>query len=455
MKILFYSTNSNYYSEGKIDFKMIPTCFEQWNNLKEKFEQHNFVVVMQKPGMFLYDHSLQNESFCNDDFVKYVFVDSENQDDLLPEIIANKIIEQKPDIAIAVTYWVQPFDWLSIKDALIAEILRDAGIKTICHSLRTTEICFDKYKTQSFLKQNNFLCANFVYVQHELFFAERNKTCVAENVYKEMVFAQIKRLNFPVVIKDTCGLSSFGMDVATTFAQAKHILLSKKNNGDRLVEEFLEGFSFGIEVYGTDGDYTVSYPLINSVNQFGLTSPKQNVKLGFVDNEKFKIEKLRTEVLRLAKLLNFSGIAQIDLLYSNQQWYIIEINSRISGMTQTMAASMGLSLYELILFSARIKSAFFNNSAFKKNIVMNLKFPLLNDLELSQLSKEESVIAVNQLQNNEAKQLREMGYCEVIFGKCKSLKSIVEQLEILNLRFFDKMEKTFYNNAKKLVKIIE
>ena len=57
------------------------------------------------------------------------------------------------------------------------------------------------------------------------------------------------------MIKETSGLSSYGMDVVTTFNQARHVLLSKKNNGDRVVEEFLDGISFGIEVYGTDGKY--------------------------------------------------------------------------------------------------------------------------------------------------------------------------------------------------------
>ena len=113
------------------------------------------------------------------------------------------------------------------------------------------------------------------------------------------------------------GLSSFGMDVASTFAEARHILLSKKNNGDRLVEEFLDGQSFGIEVYGTDGNYTVSAPLINSVNQFGLTSPKQNVKLGpagvglasssqSLSSDFFHLDDLERDMIRLAGLLGLS-----------------------------------------------------------------------------------------------------------------------------------------------------
>lgn len=469
MKIVFYSTNSNKYAQGKLLFNMIPSCSTQWNELKKKYPEHEFAVVMQKPGMFLYDdvlselHDVRDGQSAreNQSAVDYIFIESENSS---PEQIASVIIAQKPDIAIAVTYWTQPFDWMSIKDAMIAGLLREKGVRPVCHNAQTAAVCFDKWRTHQFLTEHGFNCAKGVYVHHELFYAERNKLMVEENIYREYVLSEIKKLKFPVVIKDTSGLSSFGMDVVTTFEEARHVLFSKKNNGDRLVEEFLEGPSFGIEVYGTDGKYTVTPPLINSVNQFGLTSPKQNVKLGPVgfdrdggcglENEKstaarFNIDALQTEILRLAECLEFSGIAQIDLVGSGDKWYIIEINSRISGMTQTMAASMGLSLYELILFSAELIQWTGDYS-----YVMNLKFPLLSDSELELLYKQPGVVAVNQIENKEAKQLREVGYTEVIFGKTKTLDETMQILENLNKVLPDKMEKIFYENSKKLAQII-
>ena len=443
MKIVFYSTNSNHYASGKMDFKMLPSCTSQWDMLKAKYPQFAFVVVMQKPGMFLYDDGCDIKS----QNVKYVFVE---QSQSSVENIAELICNQNPDIAIAVTYWTQPFDWMSIKDSMIADVLRCKKIKTICHSLETSEICFDKFRTHQFLKQNSFNCADGVYVHHEMFYAERSKLVIAENIYRESVFSQIAKLKLPLVIKDTLGLSSFGMDVVNTYAEAKHILLSKRNNGDRLVEEFLQGPSFGIEIYGSEGNYTVTDPLINSVNQFGLTSPKQNVKLGPVTAEKYKIPELKNEMLRLANLLKLSGIAQVDLLFSDNQWYIIEINSRISGMTETMAASMGISLYELILYSAGII-----NVEPKYNYVMNLKFPLLNSDKLNKLAQQEFVYGVNQIENKEARQLREVGYSEVIFGQRNELKQVMDDLEILNNEFSDNMESIFYNNAQKLAEEIK
>lgn len=465
MNILFYSTNSNHYSKGKIDFQMIPSCADEWNNLKQKYPDFNFTVVMQRPAMFLYDDTKEIKS----DNVKYIFIDDEIQNSSLTsnencslkysgtslnqnvsaQKIAEVIINEKPDIAIAVTYWTQPFDWMSIKDSMIADILRENKIKTVCHPSLTSAICFDKRQTHDFLEQNGFKIAKGVYVHHEMFYAERSKLYVKENVYKEYVFSEIKKLKLPVVVKDTMGLSSFGMDVVNTYDEAKHVLLSKKNNGDRLVEEFLTGISFGIEVYGTDGNYFVADPLVNSVNQFGLTSPKQNVKLGPVTNPKFKIDELKKEILKLAKLLNFSGIAQIDLLFSEGSWYIIEINSRISGMTQTMAASMGLSLYELILFSAGLTKW---NGSFTN--VMNLKFPLLDEKNLQNLFSKPFVKAVNQIENHEAKQLRETGYSEIVFGQTKTLEDLMSELEELNRDFSEQMEKIFYENSIKLYNLI-
>ena len=143
-----------------------------------------------------------------------------------------------------------------------------------------------KQETHIFLEKNNFNTAKSVYVHHEHYWAERNKNIIQTNIYKEYVHNEIKKLKFPVVIKDTTGLSSYGMDVVQTYNEAIHILNSKKNNGDRLVEEYITGDSFGIEIYGNENNYFVSEVLINSVNQFGLTSPKQNVKLGPVLNEK-------------------------------------------------------------------------------------------------------------------------------------------------------------------------
>ena len=86
---------------------------------------------------------------------------------------------------------------------------------------------------------------------------------------------------------------------------------------------------------------------------------------------------------------------------------------------------------------------------------MNLKFPLLNSDKLYKLAQQEFVYGVNQIENKEARQLREVGYSEVIFGQRNELKQVMDDLEILNNEFSDHMESIFYNNAQKLAEEIK
>lgn len=437
MKIVFYSTNSNHYSEESFKYINMPPYNRELTLLKENHPEHEFLCIVQKPGMFLYDSSVK-DAVCL-------------PQNLSADEVAEKIIEQKPDIAVACTYWTQPFDWLTMNDSVIAEKLRNAGIKTYCHTPQTAELCFNKKFTHDFLVSNRFKCARAVYVHHEMFYAERSKPVVQKNVYKDYVLYEISKLNFPVVIKDTGGLSSYGMDVARTYNEAVHIFNSKKFNGDRLVEEFIEGDSFGVEIYGKPGNYYISEVLINSVNQFGLTSPKQNVKLGPVQKEEFKVPQLKEEMRRLGEALKLNGIAQVDLIFSNGEWYIVEINSRISGMTQTVLSGMNLTVFDLLYKVSQSDSEKLEFP--ESDFVMNMKFPLLNEDERKALFDLPFVKYVNQIENNEAKQLREVGYAEVVFCG-KTLDELMKNLETIKNTLPSQMESVFYENAKKLKNII-
>lgn len=452
MKLVLFSTNSNKYVPGIMNLSSLPTCFDQWEEVSSFYPDLKITLVMQLPGMFLLD--IFEGKIKKSSKIDYVFID-ENCDSA--EEIANFITSLNPDVAFAVTYWAAPFDWLPIKDALVTEILKKNGIKAFCHSADSAFVCFDKFRMADFFGKNGFNCAKNVFVHHEMFFIHRSKNELKTNVYREYVLQKIKELKFPVVVKDTTGLSSFGMDVCKTYNEVVHVLNSKKNNGDRLVEEFIEGDSFGAEIYGSSGNFAISPVLINSVNQFGLTSPKQNVKLGPVLNSNFKIDELKKELLRLAELLKFEGIAQVDLIFSNKKWYFVEVNSRISGMTQTIAASYGMSLYkfliELILSMSK-NEPFLENKNTNCKYVMNLKFPLLEKELMKKLASLPFVFCVNQIENKGAKQLREVGYLEVIFGNTKELSSLMQELDEINALFPNQMEKVFYENAKKLAKTI-
>lgn len=390
MNIVFYSSNSNYFNEKDCIFTTIPSWQSLWNEFCNNHKEHNFYTVTQKPAFFMPENSIFIESHKTSDFV-------------------DTIKNLNPDLVIALTFWVTPFDWLPVKDAIIAEELRECGIKTICHSKETAMICFDKYRTMNFFKQYNFNYAPGLFIDHDLFFCAGNQKEVEENVYKECVYSQLKRMEYPLIIKDTIGLSSYGMTVIHSYNEAYGYLNSKKNNSNRLIEQFIPGEQFGTEIYGSKGNYIIMPPLRFSVNQYGITSPKLSQKSGPVLETKYKLDELYKELDKLTKNLDLNGFAQVDLVFHNDKWYIIEINPRLSGMTTTYCAAMNMNFYEYV-YSAI--NGTLNSS--KMEAVINKKIPISDISELEKLFENENVRFISQINNLAAKQERETGYCEII-----------------------------------------
>lgn len=396
MRIVFYSSNSNYYESQSFVNKTYPSFDKLWQEFTSSYKEHTFFALSQKPAMFMPSSCILVSSYDTNEFAK-------------------KILELKPDLAIAASFWIRPYDWLSLKDSFIADELRKAGVPVICHSKETALLCFDKYRTAAFFDFQGFNHAPGLFVDHDLFFCAGNQAEVCDNVYKESVYRQLKEMEYPLIIKNPVGLSSYGMTVVNSYNEAYGYLNSKKNNSNRLIEKLLQGQQFGAEIYGSNGKYTVMRPFTLSVNQYGITSPKLCQKKGPVKDAKYKIEELKAELLRLARALKLDGYAQVDLIFSHEKWYIIEINPRLSGMTSTYAASAGMNFYEYIF---RAVTSGLDNIKLKD--VVNKKIPLQSEEELKKLAENKDVLFLSQIENLTAKQEREKGYCELIYRAASS-----------------------------------
>ena len=456
MKILFYSTNSNHFDCNTFKISSYPTCKDEFEKLVLDFPHHEFFVVTQFPGMFLIDY-FEKGKFLKSEKVNYYVLNSEEEIDA--KSFAKIILNFNPDVAVAFSFWLNPFDWLSLKDSMVAEILNSNGIKTFCHSTKTCSICFDKNFTNQKLNElisnkkiEKLKIPKSVYVHHELFFSERNKNEIKENVYKEFIFSEIQKLNFPVIIKDTCGVSSYGMEVATTYNQVISFLNSKRNNSDRIIQEYIDGFHFGTEIYSCykknnlEKNHFVFSPFIFSTNKYGITSPKQSVKLGPIKNSKFKIDELKKSLVQLASEFDFCGITQVDLIFKNDSWYLLEINPRLSGMSKLYSVLIEKSLPQIFvnLIENNFDFNFENEKTFlqetNNNCAINFKLPILSEKDFERVSKISNVKYLNQLHNLCAKQEIEKGFCQIILSSKKSftdLKFLFEEFINENKNIID------------------
>ena len=488
MNIVFYSNNSNYFDSETFLINTLPSWQNQFEELQKNHPEHNFFAVTQKPGMFLPSSSSNVIVYESD----------------VTEEIVSIIKKLNPDIAIALSFWTVPYDWLPVKDSLIGQRLQELGVKVICHPLEATMTCFNKYDTHNFLEKAGINCAKALFVNHDLYFSADSKKEVRYNVYKEAVLKELSKLTLPLIIKDPLGLSSYGMQVVNTIGEARAYLNSRKNNSDRLIEEYITGTQFGCEIYRNNGKCIILPPFMFSVNQYGITSPKQSVKLGPFctqkDYDDYKLKDLYEMLSVLAEKLNLCGAAQVDLVFDGDKWFVIEINPRLSGMTTAYWCACAykeifgsspnmtavnpnitavnpnitgeLNFYDFILCMLSVISepTFHVISVPATTVIsvpattvisvpdteiynytLNIKFPLLSPADIEKLSKQKGISFICQTEDKAARQERETGYCEVIICS-KTKQGLLETLSQLEKDFPEIIESQFFETTKKMIR---
>lgn len=433
MKIVFFSSNSNTHNPDTFLIKTLPSWQNQWNQFIKNHPEHEFITISQLPALFMPENTI----FCNKD-------DSKE--------FALEIASHKPDLVIPLSFWTDLFDWLPVKDSLIAQEIIKLNIPCLSNSLETSMICFNKAETQNFFKIHNHIQPESLYVNHDLYFCGGNRKEIKYNVYKEAVLSQIQNMKLPLIIKDPVSLSSYGMQVINTKGEAINYLNSKKHSSDRLIQEFIEGENLGVEIYGSfseNNEYEciVLPPFTFSTNQYGITSPKLSLKYGPVYLKKELQEKLDALIKQVANELKLQGPAQFDLILKDEDFYIIEINPRLSGMTTSYCATLNKNFYEMV-YDFLIEKKNYNRENFKQ--VINVKLPLLEYSLLEELHNIPYISFINQVNNLDAKQEREKGYCEVIVS-AESSEELKENIKSLQKKVPAFVDEVLVEKAWKLI----
>ena len=156
MRIVFYSTNSNIFSEETFKISVMPQNTESFQDFCKAHPEDEFFCLTQKPGMYMPESA-----------VPQIHCLPQNTD---TESFADYIINLKPDLAIAMTFWIEPYDWLPVSDALVAEKLREHGVRTFCHSVNCSLTCFDKWRFHNEMARLGFDVSPAVFCDHDLYF---------------------------------------------------------------------------------------------------------------------------------------------------------------------------------------------------------------------------------------------------------------------------------------------
>lgn len=426
MKIVLYNTKSDTYRGAFQKLEYYPTRKDEWDHLAERYSEHELILLTQLPGTYLLD--LNNGEPELSEKIKYIFM--EGTEDVGQ--IVERIQSLKPDIAIAITTPSGPLDWNAIKDGLIAESLEQQGIRAYSHKVYPSMAFFDKWRSNMMLRHLGFGVADALYVHNELFWAEKKNDRVRNNVYREYILERIKNLKYPVIIKDTVGCGSRAIEIAEDMEHVAEILMADSNISDVIIEEMLPGEQFGTEIHGSKGHYHVLPPFALSTNEQGITDAFQNVKFGPIRNEKYSITELQEKLRKMAEACEFTGSVQVDLVFNNGEWYVIEINPRWSGMTTLAAAAQGRSPYEIFIESALAGDIDYSNWD-NLSYAVNFKIPTLSEEEFQQICKRPHVrYAMESVGTNPNSTSM---YCEIVLGGFDTKEALLEEMREMQRLF--------------------
>jgi len=417
---LFCSGGQGLNSPYTPEMIYVPKRAVDWDACADEEIRLTFYVKL--PGAVVAD-AKNGELSDMPEKVRFVLIPEKSSIDEIADLIA----ADRPDVAVAVTVPDIPYDWNQLRDAMVAKKLAARGIKTIAHEPDMAMTAFKKSALNEMLLQNGFFAARHFLVEGNLFFSDRDAG-IRMNVYREYTEHVLSGFHFPVVIKPDCAAGNSGLKVACSLEEAMNVLSSGNAHVDMLVEELIRGEVFGVEIYGVPGDYSVTPAVKLYTAEDGVTDPAFGVKYGPVFDEKYELTALHQEMRRLAELLKLRGAAEIDLVFSEGRWYIIEANLRYTFLSLMIAAMRGKSVFAPYVEVAIGNIPVFEKTALKRVIDFNTN--RLSDDRMKRLHEKYDFIAYIARFRLSICASEEENYCEfVVTGETND--ELMEHIELL------------------------
>lgn len=172
------------------------------------------------------------------------------------------------------------------------QVFADAGIKVLVQNKDLLDICLDKYKTACFLEDKGILVPR-TYLSIDEIFDATSFVCK--------------------------GRKSNGSREVKFFENADEYIEKKYNLDGVVFQEYIEGDEYTVGVFGHNGIYS----------QIEFKRQLEDGHSCIV--ELVKSKRLEDISQKVAEALNLEGYINIQLREKDGQFYIFEINPRISG----------------------------------------------------------------------------------------------------------------------------
>jgi len=178
----------------------------------------------------------------------------------------------------------------------------EKGIKLVVSDPETIDVCYDKYKTFKFLKENKFPFA---------------KTFISLN--EALMEIKSKIIKFPLLIKPRKGSAAVGIKEVFNIKELQSGFNEKEN---LIIQEFIQGVQYGIDVFSNSGLVPASIYAKKVIR----------IRAGIADKEVTVYDARMIDYIRnLIGKLGIYGPGDIDLIKRRNEYVVLEINPRFGG----------------------------------------------------------------------------------------------------------------------------
>jgi biotin carboxylase len=229
----------------------------------------------------------------------------------------------------------------SLRDALVKQELAAHGIPAVMHSVDATSCMSNKWATKELVRMHGLHTPVGLLMDGDLL----NGRCLAVPAYAEVLTQQAHRLGFPLLSKPLWDCLGNGIRLIDNAASWERFL-ADPFEGNAILERCITGELCSVEIVGQDGMYAVQ-PLIwkgptGGAPGFAFTQVRYAAPREVPDQDFAPVSE---RLVELCRGLQIDGAIEVEMIYHDRTYSIIEINPRVSGSTSMSIAASGFNTY--------------------------------------------------------------------------------------------------------------
>ncbi|OLZ65327.1 hypothetical protein AV521_32045 [Streptomyces sp. IMTB 2501] len=256
-----------------------------------------------------------------------------------PDEFVERVRAWGADAAVAISL---P-DENALRDAVVKTKLEALGIRTVMTPLAATRVLCDKWETKRALDAHGLTTPPAVLVDSDLL----NDRALPVPAYPDAVRLAAQDLGYPLMAKPLWDSTSMGIEfIPDQAALDRHLAIPPAAHA--VLEKCVSGRLCSVDIVGADSHYTVM-PLIWTGTAGG--PPTFTFEdLRYVDPARgADFRPTAQRLVDLCTALGVEGSVNVDMIYADGVYHVLEINPRIGGATTLSIAAGGLNTFAALL----------------------------------------------------------------------------------------------------------